>query len=94
MLNQISVFAENKKGRLAVMAKIFPNYEEIKERLGKKEVTDEEVEAVIKEAVEAANRAVPTYKRITQFSIRKTEFIKTTTSKIQRFRKENLEDDA
>ena len=84
----------DKKGRLAVMAKIFPNYEEIKERLGKKEVTDEEVEAVIKEAVEAANRAVPTYKRITQFSIRKKEFIKTTTSKIQRFRKENLEDDA
>lgn len=76
------------------MAKIFPNYEEIKERLGKKEITDEEVEAVIKEAVEAANRAVPTYKRITQFSIRKKEFIKTTTSKIQRFRKENLEDDA
>lgn len=84
----------DKKGKLAVMAKIFPNYEEIKERLGKKDVTDEEVEAVIKEAVDDANRAVPTYKRITQFSIRKTEFIKTTTAKIQRFRKENLEDDA
>ena len=84
----------DKKGKLAVMAKIFPNYPEIKERLGKSEVTDEEVEALIKEAVDDANRAVPTYKRITQFSIRKTEFVKTTTAKIQRFRKENLEDDA
>ena len=83
----------DKKGKLAVMAKIFPNYAEIKERLGKKEVTDAEVEAVIQEAVEKTNRSVPGFKRITQFSIRKTEFIKTTTAKIQRFRKENLEDE-
>ena len=85
--------ANDKKGKLAVMAKIFPNYAEIREKLGKKDVTDEEVEAAVKEAVDAANNAVPTYKRITQFSIRKTEFIKTTTAKIQRFRKENLEDE-
>ena len=83
----------DKKGKLAVMAKILPDYAEIKAKLGKKEVTDEEVEAVIQEAVDKTNRSVPHFKRITQFSIRKTEFIKTTTAKIQRFRKENLQDE-
>ncbi len=80
------------KGKLAVMAKVFPNYSEIKEKLGKQDVSEKEVEEIIQKAVDDANRAVPSYKRITQFSIRKTEFIKTTTAKIQRFRKENLED--
>ncbi len=84
---------KDRKGKLAVMAKIFPNYSEIKEKLGKQDVTDAEVESVIKQVVDDANRAVPGYKRITHFSIRKTEFIKTTTAKIQRFRKENLEDE-
>ena len=83
----------DKKGKLAVMAKIFPNYAEIKTKLGKEDVTDEEVESVIREAVDKTNRAVPNFKRITQFTIRKTEFIKTTTAKIQRFRKENLQDE-
>ena len=85
--------AEDQKGKLAVMAKIHPNYAEIKEKLGKDEVSEEEVTEVIREAVEETNRVVPNYKRITRFSIRKTEFIKTTTAKIQRFRKENLEDE-
>ena len=84
---------KDRKGKLAVMAKVLPNYSEIKEKLGKKEVTDAEVEQVIKQAVDDANRSVPAYKRIVQFTIRKTEFIKTTTAKIQRFRKENLEDE-
>ncbi|MBQ3150595.1 MAG: AMP-binding protein [Clostridia bacterium] len=84
---------EDKKGKLAVSAKIFPDYAEVKEVLGKDEVSDEEVEQVIKEAVDKTNSEVPSFKRITRFSIRKTEFIKTTTSKIQRFKKENLNDE-
>ncbi len=82
---------EDHKGRLAVMANIHPNYAEIKERLGKSEVSDDEVKEVIRQAVDETNRTVPTYKRIVRFTIRKTEFIKTTTAKIQRFRKENLD---
>ena len=54
-------------------------------------VTDDEVTEVIRKVVDETNRSVPTYKRIVQFTIRKTEFIKTTTAKIQRFRKENRE---
>lgn len=85
--------SENQKGKLAVTANIHPNYAEIKERLGKDDVSDDEVEQEIRKAVDETNRAVPTYKRIVNFTIRKTEFIKTTTEKIQRFRKENLKDE-
>ena len=81
----------DKKGRLTVMANIHPNYAEIKERLGKDDVSEEEVKEEIRKAVDETNRAVPTYKRIVRFTIRKTEFIKTTTAKIQRFRKENMD---
>lgn len=83
---------EDQKGKLTVMANIHPNYAEIREKLGKDDVSDDEVNRVIREAVDQTNRAVPKFKRITRFTIRKTEFIKTTTAKIQRFRKENLED--
>ena len=81
----------DKKGKLTVMANIRPNLAEIRERLGKEDVTDDEVTEVIRKVVDETNRSVPTYKRIVQFTIRKTEFIKTTTAKIQRFRKENRE---
>ena len=84
---------EDKKGKLAVIANIFPNYAEIKERLGKNDVSDDEIKEEIRKAVDETNRSVPTYKRIVRFTIRKTEFIKTTTAKIQRFRKENLKDE-
>ena len=82
---------EDRKGKLSVMAHIHPNYAEIREKLGKEDVTDEEVTEVIQQVVEQTNRAVPHFKRITRFTIRKKEFIKTTTAKIMRFRKENME---
>lgn len=84
---------KDKKGKLAVCAKILPDFEEIKEVLGKDEVTETEVEKIIKEAVEKTNSELASFKRITNFSVRKTPFIKTTTAKIQRFRKENLSEE-
>ncbi len=82
----------DKKGNTAVKAKIFPNMEEVCQALGKDDPSDDDVEKVISEAVEAVNRKLPHFKRITAFNIRRKEFIKTTTQKIQRFKNENLND--
>lgn len=77
---------ENEKGEVIVGARIFPNFEELSERYGKKadEFTDEELKKTFKEVVDGVNAKLPPFKKITSFKIRRTEFVKTTTSKIMR----------
>ena len=76
----------NKKGELIVGARIFPNFDELKERYGKeeKDFTDEELHSIFKEVVDAVNAKLPPFKAILNFKVRRTEFVKTTTSKIVR----------
>ena len=76
----------NKKGELIVAARIFPNFEELSERYGKSadEFTDEELHNIFKEVVDNVNAKLPSFKKIVDFKVRRTEFIKTTTSKIMR----------
>lgn len=76
----------NKKGETIVAARIFPNFEELKERYGKdeKDFTDEELHDIFKEVVDSINAKLPPFKAIVDFKIRRTEFVKTTTSKIMR----------
>ncbi len=77
---------ENSKGEPIVAARIFPNFEELKERYGKNEneFTDEELHDIMDEVVENVNSKLPSYKKIVDFKIRRTEFVKNTTSKILR----------
>lgn len=77
---------ENSKGETIVAARIFPNFEEIKERFGKakEELTDSELYEMMKNVVNTVNEKLPSYKKIVDFKIRKTEFEKTTTQKIKR----------
>ncbi|MCL2507702.1 MAG: AMP-binding protein [Oscillospiraceae bacterium] len=87
------VFADtDRKGNTVVKAKIFPNIEEIKEKLKKTELSDTDIEAEVANAVADINKRLPQFKRISGFNIRRKEFIKTTTQKIQRFRDENTRD--
>lgn len=66
-----------------ISAKIFPNFEEV-EGLLRKEYTDEQLNELIGEEIKAINKDIPLYKAIASFSIRKEEFVKTTTKKIKR----------
>ncbi len=77
---------ENSKGEPIVAARIFPNFEELKERYGKdeSEFSDEELHDIMDEVVENVNSKLPSYKKIVDFKIRRTEFVKNTTSKILR----------
>lgn len=77
---------ENSKGEPIVAARIFPNFEELKEIYGKNEseFSDEELHDIMDEVVENVNSKLPSYKKIVDFKIRRTEFVKNTTSKILR----------
>lgn len=66
-----------------VSAQVRPNYDVIYEEFGEA-FGDEEVQSLIKKVISEINEKMPIYKRIRNFSVRKEEFIKTTTKKIQR----------
>ena len=70
---------QNDLGEPVISAVIFPNYELCE---GK---TKEEIYDMVKAAVEATNKQLPTFKHIQNIELRETEFEKTTTRKIKRF---------
>ena len=75
-----------------VEAKIFPDIGNIMEKLkDKAQPTKDQISKMISEAVKEVNKKLPKYKRIKNFAIRDSEFIKTTTQKIKR--QDNLSED-
>lgn len=82
----------NGKDDVQVKAKIFPNIDAIKEYLGNKFPTKEEISKILTEAVKKANEKLPNFKHIKSFKIMDEDFERTTTNKVKRFGK-NIEDD-
>ena len=82
----------NGKDDVQVKAKIFPNIEAIKEYLGNKFPTKEEISKILNEAVKKANAKLPNFKHIKSFKIMDEDFERTTTNKVKRFGK-NVEDE-
>ncbi len=78
---------KNKKGEDIVGARIFPNFDELKEQTGKEatDFSDRELYDIYEKTVNNVNEKLPSYKKILNFKIRRTEFAKTTTQKIKRF---------
>ncbi len=78
---------KNKKGEDIVGARIYPNFEELKEQTGKEaeDFSDRELYDIYEKTVNTVNQNLPAYKKILIFKIRGTEFAKTTTQKIRRF---------
>lgn len=68
-----------------VWAQIVPDMEQIQEKLGKNNVSHEEIHELINKEVKAVNKNMPLYKRIRKFELREQEFAKTTTRKIKRY---------
>ncbi len=75
---------EKASGETEVNVQIFPNLEAIKERLKVISVSKDDLIKVFSDVIKNANKEMPLYKRIKDFSIRDSEFIKTTTKKIKR----------
>lgn len=80
---------DEKTGETYVNAQIVPDFEAIKEKLKDSIPTSEDIKNFIEDAVKHANKSMPLYKRISDFSIRETEFVKTTTKKIKRYLESN-----
>ena len=77
---------DEETGEVKVNAQIFPNMEAIKESLKSMVVSKEDVKKFLNDVVKGVNKEMPLYKHIKDFSIRDTEFIKTTTQKIKRYK--------
>ena len=80
------------KDDVQVKAKIFPNLEAIKEYLGNRIPTKEDVRKILSDAVKKANEKLPNFKHIKSFKIMEEDFERTTTNKVKRFGK-NVEDE-
>ena len=68
-----------------VYAQIVPAMDLIKEKLGKQDISQDELFKAIDMEVKAVNKNMPLYKRIRRFTIREEEFAKTSTKKIMRY---------
>ena len=82
----------NGRDDVQVKAKIFPNIEAIKEYLGNKIPTKEDISKVLSDVVKKANEKLPNFKHIKSFKIMDKDFERTTTNKVKRFGK-NIDDD-
>lgn len=76
----IVVGKENKLGEVVITALVFPNYDFLTDK------NDDEVLESIRTAVDKINKKLPTYKQVHNVEIRKTEFEKTTSRKIKRYK--------
>lgn len=72
-------------GETYVNAQIFPNFDAIKEKLRVANISLDEVTRLFKDIIKNVNKSMPMYKRVREFTIRETEFVKTTTKKIKRY---------
>ena len=84
IIEESIVFADDVDDETLVSAMIYPNYEQIKNNLKRQELTKEDIQKTVDEAVKDVNRKLPKYKKIRSYDISETEFEKTTTKKIKR----------
>ena len=71
-------------GETVVQAEIFPNEEKVRELAGDVSLTSDTVRQLIGDVVRKVNHSLVTYKYIRNYTLRDTEFEKTTSKKIKR----------
>jgi len=85
VIGEILVVGRKTAGGEVIFAVIVPNYEAIKEDHPGKENDENFINDLIKKEVEEANRSLPVYKKISDFTMRKDPFEKNAQQKIRRF---------
>ena len=81
-IKEVVVRGEDDKQDMAVTAEIFPDKEALAEA---GDPSGDALQALIKKEIDRCNDMMPLYKRVKRFSLRDTEFEKTTTQKIKRW---------
>ena len=84
-IGEALVYASEENGETCVKAKIFPNLEYLKEKLGDKKPSEDEIRKAVQNAIKSVNSKIPNYKHIKIVEILTTALEKTTTQKIKRF---------
>lgn len=77
------VYGKEEDGKILIAAQIYPNFDLLKATLGA-DYTKEDAENLINEQIKMVNEVMSSYKKVQTFTLRDTEFIKTTTRKIKR----------
>ncbi len=85
-IGEVLVFGTKQNGESFVKAKIFPNLDYLKEKLGRQPSKDD-AEHAINKVVKAVNKKIPNYKHIKIVETLSSALEKTTTQKIKRFGK-------
>ena len=82
LIKECVVLARKQEGaeEEVITAVIYPDYEKLKD------LSDEEVIAAIKAEITKVNKQLPVFKQVRNVELRKTEFEKTTTQKIIRYK--------
>jgi len=85
VIGEVLVVGRKKIGGEIIFAVAVPNYDFIKETYPGKENDDKFINDLIKKEIEAANRSLPVFKKISDFTVRKEPFEKNAQQKIRRF---------
>lgn len=85
-VSEVLVVTGKEHGETCVKAKIFPNLDLIREKLGEMP-TAEQIAAHVKKIVKDVNSRIPAYKQIRIVEVMKEALEKTTTQKIKRYGK-------
>lgn len=83
LVSDSMVYALNDEGEEKVAVQLLPNMENIQEKYGK-DLSDEEIEKIMKAIISEVNDKLPTFKIIRNVAVRKEDFVRTTTRKIKR----------
>lgn len=81
---------DEKSGDTVVKAEVYLDIDSITQQEG--ELSTDELRMFVKKEIDKINEQMPLYKRVKRFRIREKEFEKTTTRKIKRFNKSNIEE--
>ena len=86
-LNSVPLFLENavvgrtdSRGETVITAVVYPDYNALKDK------TEEEIQTILRDRLNEVNRTLPQYKQMRGLEIRKSEFEKTTSRKIKRYK--------
>jgi len=91
VINEVLVVGKKSNGGEIIFAVVVPNYDFIKEDYPGKENDESFIHDLVKKEIEAANRTLPVYKKISNFTLRKEPFEKNAQQKIRRFLYKNYE---
>ncbi|HEX2926995.1 MAG TPA: AMP-binding protein [Ruminiclostridium sp.] len=84
-IRESMVYGKNDRDDVVVCAQIVPETDKIEEDYKNGALKSRDTEAVISQEVKRINKELVTYKYVKEFTLRDTEFQKTTTKKIKRY---------